>query len=98
MTSPSDLTSIGPVGPITDPVGPVGPYVARGPVGSYGMVSPCDSDHLVADGPMGPYAARGPVGSYGMPYRVTLFSKLLMARWARMIHVARWARMGFHPM
>ena len=61
MTSPSDLTSIGPVGPITDPVGPVGPYVARGPVGSYGMLSPCDSDQLVTDGLVGPYVARGPV-------------------------------------
>ena len=44
MTSPSDLTSSGPVGPISDHVGPVGPYVARGQVGSYGMLSPCDSD------------------------------------------------------
>ena len=26
--------------PVAD--GPVGPYVARGPVGSYGMLSPCD--------------------------------------------------------
>ena len=43
------------VGPITNPVGPVGPYVARGPVGSYGMLSPCNSDQLVADGPVGPY-------------------------------------------
>ena len=70
MTSPSVLTSIGPVGPITDPVGPVGPYVTRGPVGSYGMLSPCDSDsdhdQPVADGPVGPYVTRGPVGSYGM--------------------------------
>ena len=44
MTSPSDLTSIGPVVPGSDPVGPVGPYIARGPVGSYGTSSPCDSD------------------------------------------------------
>ena len=66
MTSPSDLTSIGLVSPITDPVGPLGPYVTRGPVGSYGMLSPCDSDHLVADGPLGPYVTRGPVGLYGM--------------------------------
>ena len=29
MTSPSDLTSIGPVVPGSDPVGPVGPYIAR---------------------------------------------------------------------
>ena len=65
-TSPSNLTSIGLVSPITDPVGPVGPYVAHGPVGLYGMLSPCDSDQLVADGPVGPYVARGPVGSYGM--------------------------------
>ena len=46
------------------------PYVARGPVGSYGMLSPCDSDsdpdEPVADGPVGPYVTRGPVGSYGM--------------------------------
>ena len=40
---------------ITGPVGLVGPYVARGPMGSYGMLSPCDSDQLVADGPLGPY-------------------------------------------
>ena len=53
MTSPSDLTSIGPVGPITDPVGPVG---------SYGMLSPCDSDQLVADGPVGPYCCTWPGG------------------------------------
>ena len=46
--------------------GLVGPYVARGLVGSYGMLSPCDSDQLVADGPVGPSVARGPVGSYGM--------------------------------
>ena len=44
----------------------VGPYVARGPVGSYGMLSLCDSDQLVADGPVGPSVARGPVGSSGM--------------------------------
>ena len=38
--------------PVAD--GHVGPYVARGPVGSYGMLSPCDSDHPVADGPVMP--------------------------------------------
>ena len=43
-----------------------GPYVARGPVGWYGMLSPCDSDQFVSDGPVGPYVAHGPVGSYGM--------------------------------
>ena len=48
--------------------GPVSPYVARGPVGSYGMLSLCDSDsdQPVADCPVGPYVACGPVGSYGM--------------------------------
>ena len=54
--------------PVAD--GPVGPYVARGPVGSYGMLSPCDSDsnddQPVADGQVGPYVACGPVGLYGM--------------------------------
>ena len=50
----------------SDPVGPVGPYVARGPVGSHGMLSPCDSDQLVDDDPVGPYVACGPMGSYGM--------------------------------
>ena len=39
-------------------------------VGSYGMLSPCDSDsdpdQPVADAPVGPYVTRGPVGSYGM--------------------------------
>ena len=59
MTSPSDLTSIGPVGPVTETVGPVSPYIARGPVGCYGMLSPCDSDQHVADGPVGPYVTRG---------------------------------------
>ena len=44
MTSPSDLTFIGPVGAVSDPVGPVGPYISRGPVGSYGTSSPSDSD------------------------------------------------------
>ena len=43
------------VSPITNPVGSVGPYVARGPAGSYGMLSPFSSDQLVADGPVGPY-------------------------------------------
>ena len=52
MTSPSDSTSIGPVGPVTDPVGP---YVERGPVGSYGMLSPCDFVQQVGDGPVGLY-------------------------------------------
>ena len=59
MTSLFDLTSIGPAGPITDPVGPVDPFVARDQVGSYGMLLPCDSDQLVADGPVGPYLACG---------------------------------------
>ena len=49
---------------------PMGLYVTRGPVGSYGMLSPCNSDsgpeQPVADGPVGPYVTRGPVGSYGM--------------------------------
>ena len=51
--------------PVAD--GPVGPYVARDTVGSYGMLSLCnsDSDQPVADGLVGPYVARGPVGSYG---------------------------------
>ena len=44
MTSPSDLTSMGPVVPGSDPVCPVGPYIARGPVGSYGTSSLCDYD------------------------------------------------------
>ena len=35
-------------------------------VGSYGLLSSCDSDQQVADGLVGPYVARGPVGSYGM--------------------------------
>ena len=82
----------------------VGPYVTRDPVGSYGMLSPCNSvyypDQPVADG-LGPYVARGTVGSYGMLSRVTLtlilISRWLMARWARMLHVARWARMGCYP-
>ena len=53
--------------PVVD--GPVGPYVACGPVGSYGMLAPCNSDsdpdQPVVDGPVGPYVTRGPVGSYG---------------------------------
>ena len=47
------------VGPSIDPVGLVGPYVTRGPVGSYGLLSLCisdsDPDQPVADGPVGPY-------------------------------------------
>ena len=62
------VTDSDPDQPVAD--GPVGPYVARGLVGSYGMLSPCDSDsdadQPVADGPVGPYVACGPVGSYGM--------------------------------
>ena len=85
LTSPSDLTSSGPVGPIANLVGPVGPYATRGPVGSYRMLSLCNSvsypDQPVADGPVGPYVARGLVGSYGM---LSPYDSLLMARWARM--------------
>ena len=70
MTSLSDLTIFGLVGLVTDSVGPVCPSVARGPVGSYEMLSPCDftsdPDQPVADGPVGLYVARGLVGSYGM--------------------------------
>ena len=50
---------------------PVGPYVTRGPVGSYGTLSPChsdsdfDSDQHVADGPVGSYVLCGLVGSSG---------------------------------
>ena len=59
-----------PVGPSIDPVGPVGPYITRGRVGSYGMLSPCDSyfdaDQPEIVGPVGPCVACGPVGSYGM--------------------------------
>ena len=42
ITSPSDLTSIGPVGPITGHVRPVGPYVAR-----MGGVPTCGSGSTV---------------------------------------------------
>ena len=91
MTSPSDLTSIGPVCPITDPGGPVGPYVAHGPVGSHGMLSLCDSD------PVGPYVARGPMGLYGMLSPCDSDQLVADGRWARMLHVARWARMGCYP-
>ena len=42
MTSLSDLTMAGSVDPVTDFIGPVGPSVTRGPVGSYGMLSPYD--------------------------------------------------------
>ena len=64
MTSLSDMTMAGSVDPITDFAGPMGQSVTvtRGPVGSYGMLSPCDSTY----GPVGPSVARGPVGSYGM--------------------------------
>ena len=47
-------------------------YVTRGAVGSYGMVSTCESDfdpaQPVADGPVGPFVTCGPVGSYEMVY------------------------------
>ena len=90
--SPSNLTSIGLVGSITDPVGPVGPFVARGLVGSYGMLSPFDSVHQVVDGPVGPYVTHGPVGSYGMLSPCD--SDQLVAD---TLHVALWARMGCYP-
>ena len=56
------------VGPSIDLVGPVGLYVTRGPVSSYGTLSPCDSDadQPVTDGPVGPCVACGLVGSYGV--------------------------------
>ena len=58
------------VGPSINPVGPVDPYVTCGPVGSYGTLSPCDSDtdadQPVTDGLVGLCVACGPVGSYGM--------------------------------
>ena len=47
--------------------GPVGPYVACGPVGSYGMLSTCDSDfdldQPIADGPVGSYGTLSPCNS-----------------------------------
>ena len=46
-----------------EPVGLDGPYVAGGPVGPYGTLSPFDTEHV---GPVGPYAAGWPVGPYGM--------------------------------
>ena len=42
--------------------GPVGQFVARGPVGSDGMFSMCDSDQPVAVGPVGPSVILGLVG------------------------------------
>ena len=76
--------------------GPVGPYVARGVVGSYVMLSPCDSDQPVAYGPMGPYVACGPVGSYGILSPCDSDSDQHVADdpWVSTLHVARWARMG----
>ena len=105
MPSPCDLTSSGPVGPITDPFGPVGPYVTRGPVGSYGMLSLCNSDsypdQLVADGRWARMLHVARWARMGCYPRVTptlsLISRWLMDRWARMSHVARWARMGCYP-
>ena len=41
---------------------PAGPYVAGGPVGPYGMLSPSDSNPAC---PAGPYVAGGPVGPDG---------------------------------
>ena len=68
--SRSGPTSLGGRPKKTNPVGPVGPYITRGPVGSYRMLSPCNSvsypDQPVADGPVGPYVARATVGSYEM--------------------------------
>ena len=83
----------------------MGPYVARGPVGSYGMLSLCDSDsnpeQPVADDPVSPYVTRGPVGLYGMLSPCNSDSDpdqpVADGRWARMLHVARWARMGRRP-
>ena len=50
-----------PVGPV-DPAGLDGPYVAGGPVGPNGTLSPSHSDPA---GPAGPYVAGGPVGPDG---------------------------------
>ena len=47
-----------PVGPIY-PAGPDGRFVAGGPVGPFGTMSPSDSDPA---GPAGPYVAGSPVG------------------------------------
>ena len=45
-----------PLGPV-DPAGPDGLYVAGGPVGPYGTLSPSDSDPAGSDGPV---CCRGP--------------------------------------
>ena len=50
-----------PVGPV-DPAGPDYLYVAGGPVGPYGTLSPSDSEPA---GSVGPYVAGGPVGPDG---------------------------------
>ena len=72
MTSPSDLTSMGPVGPITGPVGPCG-MTSPSDLASIGPVGPI-TDPV---GPVGPYVTLGPVGLYGMlSYTCVLFVQI----------------------
>ena len=60
---------------------PAGPYVAGGPVGPLGTLSPSDSDSA---GPAGPYVAGGPVGQMGRCPRLSL------NRLARLALCCRW--------
>ena len=47
---------------VLHPSDPAGPYVAGGPVGPYGTLSPFKSDPA---GPDGPYVTGDPVGPFG---------------------------------
>ena len=72
MLSPCNSDSY-PDQPVAD--GPVSPYVARGPVGSYGILSPCDfdsdADQPVADGLVdrgGRFTDTGAIGRLNLSY------------------------------
>ena len=79
-----------PVGHV-DPASPDGPYVAGGPVGPNGTLSPSDSDPAGSDSPMLQGALLAQMG------RCPRLSLTLLARMACMLQVALLARMGHCP-
>ena len=88
------------------PAGSLIPVGSVGPDGPFGMTSL--SDLTVSElvtlktdsvGPMGPSVTCGPVGSYRTlsPCDVIIDPDQPVARWARLMHLARWALMGCYP-
>ena len=71
-----------PIGAV-NPAGPDDLYVAGGPVGPHGTLSPSDSDPAGSDGP---YVAGGPAGPDGTCSR---FSLTLLARLGQCPHLTR---------